>query len=496
MLPLLANIFSVMLASTVFMSNTYSQSSPESEFVGMYTQSDVDSQSQLFLLDDNTFCFTFMGGTLDLVKTGRWLENKAEGTINLQETRPDTSVYPALAKNLDRLGTPVVGINFDGYLLSNAISPVFAVTSNDTQPTTFRPLFPDENFSWASTYALPLMSAEKAKYFFIGDLELDAYDRPKRLRVVQYKFGNFDTVRIGFNEIQSDPAMNMNAQLVNNVLQLDGNTFGSKKTLTLNMIAEVREHCINPILYPEKVTTSQNKGYEQLPEDGKLLLPTRQFYLDVTAVNGKPFFEIKGQSTTTATDSLDDLVESEKIQLQTAFNSALGDIKTLDQFLKLAKSVTEKRQRIKRHVPLLVKYFAELLVAVTATGNFTVSEEIFLNYMENIYPVTAGVTNDEMLYGISVVASQGLIITTPLKNAEISKYVFDKLLGDKYDITTHKNGTLIYNLACFYAINNNKTAMLGAIKQARKRGKPSGQFMGDTDFKNYWSDTDFLNAVN
>jgi hypothetical protein len=52
----------------------------ESAIVGTYTQRDVDSQAQLFILDDKTFCFTFTGGALDLVKAGRW-EVGADGII-------------------------------------------------------------------------------------------------------------------------------------------------------------------------------------------------------------------------------------------------------------------------------------------------------------------------------------------------------------------------------------------------------------------------------
>ena len=150
-----------------------------------------------------------MGGSLDLLKAGRWNTGKVESTINLREIRPDPPTYPALGINMDRLGPAMVSINFDGYSLSNAISPVFSVTSTDTQPTTFRPIFPNESSSWSRTYALPLMPAETAKYFYIGDIELDKYGKPKKLRMLQYKIGNHDAIRIGFNNIQSDPPMNV-----------------------------------------------------------------------------------------------------------------------------------------------------------------------------------------------------------------------------------------------------------------------------------------------
>ena len=187
---------------------------------------------------------------------------------------------------------------------------------------------------------------------------------------------------------------------------------------------------------------------------------------------------------------------TEEEQLQSAFDRALADIETLDKFLNLAKSFSGKERRVKSHVPLTVNLFARLLVEVVGKSNFPVSEKLFFYFMENIYPATDGVQDEAMSYSLSVIASQGLIISVAIKNSRISKVVFDKLLGERFDITTHENRALIYNLACFYSKTNNKSAMLEAIKQARQRGTPPKQFMDDLDFKNYRSDVDFLKAVN
>lgn len=467
----------------------------EAKFVGMYTQRDVDTQAQLFLLDDNTFCFTFMGGSLDLLKAGRWNAGKAEGTISLHEVRLDKPIYPALGLNIDRLGPLMVGINFDGYSLSNAISPVFAVTSTDKQPMSFRPIFPNESASWAQTYALPLMPPEIAKYFYIGDIELDKYGKPKRLRMLQYKIGKHDAIRIGFNNVQSDPPMNVSAKLVNNVLQLGRDKFGATHPLEANMITEVKEQCINPAMHHEKNSDATNPVQRQLPLNSEILAPIKSFSLDVSAISGAPLFETKDESTPTATDSINDQLESEQKQLQTLLKNATDEMLKIDEFLIFAKELAGKK-RIKRHAPIVVKSYAELLVVITAKGNLAESKKILQHFMDNIYPLILNVKNDGMSYSVSVIASQGLIMAVALKDAEISKVVFDKLLGDKFDIVSHRNSTLIYNLACYYASNNNKQAMLDAIIQARKRGKLPKQFMSDTDFKNYWSDADFLNAIN
>lgn len=190
-----------------------------------------------------------------------------------------------------------------------------------------------------------------------------------------------------------------------------------------------------------------------------------------------------------------DTGEYEEVQLQNAFKSASADIKYLDKFFKLAKSFAGKERRIKKHVPQIVEHFATMLVEVVGKGDISAAERIFLNFMDNIYPSTAGIRGEEVVYNISVIASQGLIIAATTKNDEIKKLVFDKLLGEKFDITKHKNNTLIYNLACYYATVKNKPAMLDAIRQARKLGKQSRQFLDDADFKGYHADTDFLRAI-
>lgn len=468
----------------------------DSDFVGIYNQGRMESLAQVVLLDDHTFCYALMAGNLDLIKAGRWKAGNAQGTIDLEEIRPDSPVHPAVGRVLDRLGEPKVGINFDGHSLSGARSPVFAVTRAETPPATFRPLFGKENsrWSWARTYALPLMDPGEARYFFIGDIEVDFYERPKRLRVTQYAIGRYDTIRIGFDRIRSEPPLRMTMRLAQDALWMGDENFGTRKPLTPEIVVEVREHCINPALRPDQTFSAQAEEQQHLPENEELLTPIRTIYLDVAAIAGRPFFTAN-QTDTPATDSLKSLVESERNELEAAFKRAAGDIRTSDEFLDLAKAVAEKRNRINMHAPLLVKLFSELLVATNVKGDFGSSERIILHFKKNIYPATLGVESDSMSYGLSVIASQGLINVTKVKNNAISDFVFEKLLGEHFDIATHKNITLIYNLACYHALNNNKTGMLEAIKQSRRRGVPSKQFMDDPDFKNYWNDAEYLSAI-
>jgi hypothetical protein len=74
----------------------------ETPYVGGYTQGSVDSRAELMLLDDNTFCFSFMGGSLDMLAGGHW---KAEGDgVRMQEVRQDVSAFPAFGKAVPDAG--------------------------------------------------------------------------------------------------------------------------------------------------------------------------------------------------------------------------------------------------------------------------------------------------------------------------------------------------------------------------------------------------------
>ena len=484
-----ANFF--LLANPVF-----AEVSTESAFVGMYTQRDVDSQAQLFILDDKTFCFTFTGGSLDLVKAGRWEEDAAGGIIRLNETRVEQPLYPVIVTNVDRLGPKMVGFNFDGYSLSEAYSPVFAVSNSAALPTKFRPIFPQNVDSWSSTYALPLLAPDKAVYFFIGDVEAETMGRPgEKLRIAQYKLEGEDAVRIGFNKRQSEPPYKFKAKFDGHVLYLDRDKFGVRKSMPPELVSEVRAQCIVPILQDQKSAGAADQGEAQLPKNARLLTPIKTFELDAKQIAGEPLFKGETKAVTTATDDLETLIEAERDSLKSAFDLALKNSKKVDDYLRLAKNIAEKKNRIETHLFMLTDEFANLLVKTNVKGDFKLARKIFNAFVDNIHPAAAGMENKRVNYNISVMASQGIILYGIQKDPALPNIIFGKLLGKDFDIKTHKNGTLVYNLACFYALTNDKENLLVAVGQARVRGTPTAQFMKDKDFSHYRQDADFLRAV-
>ncbi len=486
-----------LLAAGVSTMGLFSNASAESAFVGSYRHGDVDSVSQLFVLDDHTFCYTFMGGALDLLAAGRWkATDKAATSIRLEEIRPTQEMFPVFASTLGRQGG-FVAFTFDGYSFSNANSPVFAITSTDAAPTVFKPLFPAGKSQWAGAYVLPPVAREDAKYLFVGDVEVDAYNKPLRLRVTQYELGTQDTVRLGFDQLQARPLLQMTARLSGSMLFVDGSKFGAKSGLSPQTIQEVREACIAPALAAEQASGSElNVARDNgAVERGRVLTPIKHFSLSPSAVQGGPVFGDDYQSADTDGDPIAALMAAETAQLNTAFQSAMGNPKTLDNFLQTAKTIAEIQPRIRKHAATLVPRYAELMVKITASGDMAASERMLHFFIDFIAPHTQPVPDGDAQYAASVIASQGIIVAAAKNSSQLGELVHAKLLGSSFDIHKTRNPTLIYNLACYYSLQNQKPAMLDAVRQARVRGKPTAQFMKDTDFKNYWADPEFLSAV-
>jgi len=270
----------------------------EKPYVGGYTQRTVDTRSQLMLLDDNTFCFTFMGGSLDMLVGGRW---KAEGTgVRLQEVRKDNAVFPAFGKVVaDQKQN--VAFDFHGYSLSNATSAVFATGSGEALPTTMRPLFKEDQNTWSDSYKLPPMPAAQVRYFYIGDVEVDDVRQPRRLRVVQYKRGDANALAVGYNQAQGGPPLNLAATLKDEVLHVDGSRFGKRDELPDGILEGIRAACIRPALVAGAKRPAE-EGSEEEAQDkaaaalGKVvvrnapLVPVRTFYLPLAAMQGAPYF--------------------------------------------------------------------------------------------------------------------------------------------------------------------------------------------------------------
>jgi hypothetical protein len=484
----------------------------ESSFVGSYRQGSVDVLSELVLFKDNTFCYSVTAGALDQMMTGRWAALRAAKEsadlrgIYLTEIRPpNATTYPVVGSYLKRANNKIE-IVFDGRSLSEAYSPVFAVSNSEVMPETFKPLFSDNMGSWAESYFYPQMQADQAKYLYIGDMPVDANGRPQKLQVVQYKLDSkFDTYRVYFDMATARPTLNLTAKFTDGVLVVDGQRWGVKRVQPQKWMDEAKATCADAT---GSASASNPDSHSERTKQAllNLVAPLKTYQLDKKAMVGQAFFDKSYDSNKYGYDSDEEVAKQEKAALTAAFGAAMaessGETGKLDQFLKLTKEIVKTNLRMKQHALQLTDSYAQLINTMSGRGDFKASTKVFFYFVHEILPAvtanmdTLGSDNKEQAqYRISVIASQSLTAAIATKNTAMSQMVFDKVLTPKFDITTHKNATLIYNLACFYALNHKKTEMLEAVKQARKRGKPVKQFMDDTDFKDYLKDADFLTAL-
>ena len=270
-------------------------SQAEKSYVGGYTQGGVDAVTRIVLLDDRTFCFAFTGGALDLLAAGHWRSNPGKDAgIMLEEVRAEQTLFPALIEEKSVPGDTVV-FSFDAFSLSNAESAVFAVSANDEAPTTMRPLFSSSDNSWPSRYTLPPMKAAKARNFYIGYAVGDNFNRATRLHVVQYTVSGGSAVLIGFNHIQATPLIKMSAKLVGNVLHVGRDAFGKRHRLPAEVMNDVRNSCIDPVLRPdtahqENCSAEQDENCNSSEySSGAMLTPVNILHMDLKAVAGRPW---------------------------------------------------------------------------------------------------------------------------------------------------------------------------------------------------------------
>ncbi len=188
--------------------------------------------------------------------------------------------------------------------------------------------------------------------------------------------------------------------------------------------------------------------------------------------------------------------ELEQIRLTIKFNNALNNENALQDFLNVSQTIAANSPYIKEYAYLLTSYSNSLLNNSVQNKNFKSAEKIIYHYINELLPHTgAAGQNKDVAHSIEVIASNSLALAITTQNDAMRTMVFEKLLGHNFDITALKNGTLLFNLACYYAIKKEKDKLLVAMGQALIHGKKADIFMTDSDFKDYWDDADFMKAL-
>lgn len=131
-----------------------------------------------------------------------------------------------------------------------------------------------------------------------------------------------------------------------------------------------------------------------------------------------------------------------------------------------------------------------LMFARLKNDNAEATEALFYHYIDALLPRTG--FHSKALD----IASAALVLDIKHQRPKVAEAAFRHLLDNgNLDIQTLRHDVLIYNLACYYAVQQQKTNMLEATARAIQLGKKPEQFMADTDFENYWDDSEFLAVI-
>ena len=481
-----------------FASSAVADAPAVSAIAGLYTKGDVDSQSQLFILEDKTFCLTVMAGSLDLAKAGHW-QIDSDGLVHLEEKRVEDVAFPVFATTIGRKGPIRVGINFDGSL-SEADSPVFAMSGTDALPAKFHPIFPSNNdHAWSYNYALPLLPPDKVAYFFIGAMDADKFGPQRRkLRVAQYRLESFDAVRIGFNRLQTIPPLNTKLKLDGDILFTSlgpsgsPSSVGKRQALSPEIAAEVRERCITPVL------TDRAPGQDDVTNLFRhKLIPIKTYELDVKLLASEPIFADLQKASTEPTDDISSFFQKEEGEkLAAAFKLAEQDKQKIETYLQLSKTLAED-DRFRQYVPFLLDtQFGSLMVTLLNRGDTDLARSVFNFFVEAIYPAVTDLRSHYPKITMSYVASSGLRLYGSQRDPQLPSIIFGKLLEKDFDIKTCRNCTLKQELASYYALTNDKQNMLVALRQALRDhcGYPE-VYSEDPNFRAFLKDVDFRAVI-
>lgn len=159
-------------------------------------------------------------------------------------------------------------------------------------------------------------------------------------------------------------------------------------------------------------------------------------------------------------------------------------------YIKLSEKVAKQYKDQGSLSFSFANYTAKLMIKYSKNTDYNLALTIFDSYVDFIVP-SVGLSEKS-----SDVASMAIYISVMLDDSNIFNKTTEHILGKNMDILTINNNVLHFNLACYYALKQDKTNLLLFVSLARKQGKHAEEFLSDSDFIHYRNDEDFLYAVN
>lgn len=155
----------------------------------------------------------------------------------------------------------------------------------------------------------------------------------------------------------------------------------------------------------------------------------------------------------------------------------------------MSKKIATKTQFRKKLAYEMALYTSSLLVKCFVEEDYKTARKLFYNYVDKLHPNVGGCDFRTNIIGNSL----NLAINT--KDEKIADIIFSELLGKNFKIEDIPDDRIIFNLACYYSLYDEKEKMLKAIHFSLKSGRKKSDFLEERDFKQYWKDKVFLKAV-
>ena len=186
----------------------------------------------------------------------------------------------------------------------------------------------------------------------------------------------------------------------------------------------------------------------------------------------------------------------EKAKLWIDYNRAVKDKKYLPEFFSVSADVAGKSVYVKEYGALFTQHINELINTYTAKQEMEAARQVVEHFILQIFPsLNRAGYQEGVEKNIEIIASHSLALAIILQDVELQSWVLDNLLGRDFDVQALENATLVYNLACYYAVNQQKSQMLRASRRAMQLGKKPEQLSTEPDMKHYWDDVDFKHML-
>lgn len=241
------------IACAFQMATVFAQpSASDSQFVGGYRRGSVDTITELFILEDKTFCFAFTGGSADLTYAGRW--NIQGKSIVLEEIKREEPMFPVAASNKPELNGQRK-VQFTGRALAGDSSIIFGTSSNGKLPADMRPALPDGYNGFAQRYTVPNL-IDLNTSIFLGFAVREVPGAPEGTliyKVSQYTLNDpkFNIFTINFNREGMKPGLLFEGMMKDGELYISGSDngkYGKNRPIPDKVLATVKQKCINPVL--------------------------------------------------------------------------------------------------------------------------------------------------------------------------------------------------------------------------------------------------------